>query len=129
MRSSNQSLRVLVAVATLSSFCAIALGEESRIRLAQAEARPTQARLISAIERIQAGSPNYDEMEPLLRAAVQNQFSSVQPRLSSLGKVQTVEFMGEQNGQDIYNVKFERGALAWGIQLSANGKILSLYFN
>lgn len=102
---------------------------ESPIVLAQSEVKATQLRLKSAIEKIQSGSPNYDEMEPMLRAAVQNQFSAVQPKLASMGATQSIEFMGAQNGQDIYNVRFENGALAWGIQLLPNGKIAALFFN
>lgn len=96
---------------------------------AQAQPRASELRLKGAIEKIQSGAPNYDEMEPLLRAAVQNQYSVVQPKLASLGKIKSIEYMGAQNGQDIYNVKFESGALAWGILLSANGKISALFFN
>jgi hypothetical protein len=98
-------------------------------RLAQSQPRATELRLRSAIEKIQAGSPNYEEMEPFLRAAVKNQYSAVVPRLQSMGSIKSITFEGSQNGQDIYNVTFANGALVWGIALTPNGKIAALYFN
>lgn len=130
-----RSIQLIVAFCTLALLIGASGADETatrtraRITLAQAASEATELRLRSAIEKIQSGEPNYDEMQPLLRAAVKNQYSVVQPKLASMGKIKSIEFVGNQNGQDIFNVTFENGSLAWGIQLTADGKITALFFN
>jgi len=48
--------------------------------------------------------------------------------LQALGRVTNIEYVGPQNGTQVYKVAFERGNSVWAIALSPNGKILTLYF-
>ena len=87
-----------------------------------------ESRLRQSIEDLQNGRPNLDQMEPMLRVAVEQQQASVVRQLTALGRVTSIEYVGLQNGGRIYKVTFERGVTAWGIALSPNGKTAALYF-
>ena len=87
-----------------------------------------QSRLRQAIEDLSAGRPNLDQMEPMLRVAVEQQQARMSQTLQTLGRVTNIEYVGPQNGTQVYKVAFERGNSVWAIALSPNGKILTLYF-
>lgn len=81
--------------------------------------------LRTAIGQLQAGTPDYDQMEPNLAAAVRAQAPALQPMLASLGAVQAVEFLGATPvGLHEYRVRFASGrAMSWAIMTSASGKL------
>jgi hypothetical protein len=96
------------------------------ILLAQ-NSRATEARLRTVIGELQRGNPNYEQMEPTLRIAVRQQLPAMQGRLKSLGSINTISFEGQQNGADVYEVKFTNGFTMWMIGLSPDGKIAILW--
>lgn len=93
-----------------------------------AQSRPTESKLRDVIERVRQGQPNYEEMEPPLALAVQQQLVVAQARLRQLGSVVSLRFEGQHQGADIYGVTFERGISVWGIGLSATGTISILWY-
>jgi hypothetical protein len=97
------------------------------VLLAQ-ESRRTEGRLRKVINELQQGTPNYDDMEPALRAAVRQQLPMVVQKLKGLGAVRSIKFEGEQQGGDVYDVQFERGGTVWMIALSPGNKIMTLVF-
>jgi hypothetical protein len=93
-----------------------------------AQASGTEAALKKAIADLQKGTPDYDSMEVVLSTAVKQQIGVVVPRLKQLGALKSVAFQGQQNGADVYDVRFENGATVWMIALSPSGKIAGLLF-
>lgn len=90
----------------------------------QTPAAGGEAALRRMIEELRQGKPNYDLMSSGFAAAVRAQLSSTQGSLIQLGAVQSLSFTGvAPGGADIYQVKFEHGALEYRIVLSADGKI------
>jgi hypothetical protein len=88
----------------------------------------TESRLRQVIGELQQGQPDYDQMEPALRAAVRQQMDTVTARLRALGAVQSITYKGRQQGADAYDVRFVNGDAVWLIALSPNGKIATLLF-
>jgi len=73
-----------------------------------------------ALRRLLAGS--LDGVSPELSQIIQTQRPQVQPLISALGAVQSIEFRGVGNqGWDVYDVRYEHGALQWRIALSPTG--------
>jgi hypothetical protein len=89
----------------------------------------TEPKLKAVITALQNGTLDLNQLEPVLRIAVQNQMPAVRQRLSALGPLQAIQFVGVQNGADVYQVTFANGVTAWAIQMSPNGKLSSLWFN
>jgi hypothetical protein len=90
----------------------------------QAPTPGSEAALRRLIAAIAIGEPNYGEMSAALADAMRRQLPAAKAAVSSLGAVQSVQFMGVGNqGWDIYNVKQERGSMQWRIALGADGKI------
>lgn len=98
------------------------------VPLVVAQASATEGRLRTAITELQNGSPNYQQMEPMLRIAVRQQLPAVVQRLQSLGSLQSLSYEGEQQGADVYEATFENGSTVWMIKIAPNGKIAVLYF-
>jgi hypothetical protein len=85
-----------------------------------------------AIAASTQGSCPAELMSPLLRSTCENQQPSIGQRLTSLGKVSSLSFMGMQdtpNGPaEVYRVKHERGQTTWMINTDSKGKIVVLWF-
>jgi len=78
----------------------------------------------SLAEGIAAGSPNYDEMEPMLGKVVRDKLSYLQQSVGSLGAIQSVEFVRVgDGGWDVYRIKYAGGTLMWRITMAPNGKV------
>ena len=90
----------------------------------QAPTPGSEAALRRLIAGLNAGTPNFAEMSPDLAGAIRQQMPKTEAAKAMLGAVKSVEFRGVGNqGWDIYDVKYERGAAQWRIALSANGII------
>ncbi|MGB6429831.1 MAG: TIGR03435 family protein [Candidatus Acidiferrales bacterium] len=81
-----------------------------------------------AVRRLMAelasGKPDYDQMSPWLAQATQQQLPVLQPAIAALGAVVSVKFMEvDPEGEDVYLVTCEHGALEWLIVLSPDGTI------
>ena len=95
----------------------------------RAQARETEDRLRQVIDQLQRGQPDYDQMEPVLRAAVRQQMDTISPMLRALGALQSVTYEGRQQNADVYDVHFANGEAVWLISLSPDGKIATLFVN
>jgi bla regulator protein BlaR1 len=76
------------------------------------------------IAGVATGNPNYEEMSPALAEAVRKQLPQLQPWLSDLGPIVSVQFVGVGNqGWDVYTLKHEHGSSQLRIVLDARGII------
>jgi hypothetical protein len=95
----------------------------------QTAAPGSEAALRKMIEDVRAGKPDYSTMSSGLADAVRQQLTQMQPKITQLGAIQSVTFMGVgPAGPDIYDVKFENGTLEYRIWLAADGKVDSANF-
>ena len=89
----------------------------------------TEAVLRRLLDQIGRGAPDYGQMTPELAALVRSQLPEVQSAIKQQGAMQSVAFKGVgPRGADIYQVKFENGAMEWRIILDTDGKIGLLDF-
>ena len=90
----------------------------------------TELALRRLIEGLRAGEPNYDEMEPGLADATQQQLSNLHRDISEAGPIQSIGFVGVgSGGSDVYFVQHERRALYWRIGLDAHGMIATAWLS
>jgi len=90
----------------------------------QTAASGTEAAVRRIVEEIRSGKPNYDLMSPGMAAATRQQLAQMQSGLVERGAIQSVTFKGVgPGGADIYEIKFEKGALEYRIWLTPDGKI------
>jgi hypothetical protein len=90
----------------------------------QTAAPGSEAALRKMIEDLRLGKPNYDLMSAGLAEATRQQLPQLQSMIVKLGALQSVIFKGVgPGGADIYQVKFESGALEYRIWLAPDGKI------
>ena len=93
-----------------------------------ANAFDTEARLKGVIDELQRGKPDYDLIEPMLGIAIQRHMAAWVNRLQALGPLVSIDFEGEQQNADLYEVKFKNGTAAWMIGIAPNGRIDTLIF-
>ncbi len=90
----------------------------------QTAAPGSEAIVRKAIQDLQSGKPDYDRMSPTLAAATRQQLPQIQAMLNSMGALQSMSFKGVgPGGADIYQLKFEKGALEYRILLGADLKV------
>ena len=100
---------------------------EQRVK-AQTPAPGAEAALRSLIEGVMAGKPDYYAMTPALAHASHEQMARLQPVLSELGAVQSIQFLGvNTSGQDSYDVRQANGSTHWFIALDERGKIAAAW--
>ena len=93
-----------------------------------AQAFDTEARLRIVIAELKSEKPNYAQLEPMLRITVRQQITAWVTRLQSLGSLLSLSYEGQQQGADVYEVKFTNGTTAWMIGIAPNGNISALVF-
>jgi len=76
----------------------------------------------------QAGTINYALMTDDLAARVREQETAITPLLTSFGPVQAVDFVGAQNGADLFAVVFAKAATQWVIGFTEDDKVAALLF-
>jgi hypothetical protein len=90
--------------------------------------------LNSASERVlrnliagaQAGQMDYSVMTEDLGAKVKAQEAAVTPFLQGLGELQALEFVGSEDGADLFAVTFAEGATQWIIGFDDDDKVAVL---
>lgn len=91
---------------------------------AQTPAPGAEAALRGLIDEVMAGKPSDDRMTPAFAHASRSLMARLQPVLSGLGAVQSVQFVGvNASGQDAYDVTQANGSTHWFIALDEQGKI------
>ena len=88
----------------------------------------SEAVLRDIIAGAQAGTIDYALMSDDLAARVREQEATIQPLIAGFGPVQAVDFVGSQNGADLFAVIFANAATEWVIGFNEADKIAALLF-
>lgn len=83
----------------------------------------SESDLREVIENLTSGSPDYRNMEPILRIVLQEQEASTEEFLNNLGPIENIEFKENDSGVDVYIVGFHNGRTIWEFGKSARGRI------
>jgi hypothetical protein len=93
---------------------------------------PVNARSEEVLREIiaggQAGSLPYALMTDDLAAKVREQEAAVLPVLAGFGTIQALDFVGSQEGADLFAVTFATAATQWVIGFDDSGKVDALLF-
>ena len=84
--------------------------------------------LRTIIASAQAGAMDYSVMTEDLAGKVREQEAQVTPLIQSFGAVQAIDFVGVQNGADLFAVTFANAATQWIIGFNEEGKVAALLF-
>lgn len=97
-----------------------------------AAATPANARSEEVLRNIiagaQAGTMDYSLMTDDLAAKVREQETAIQPLIAGFGPVQAVDFVGNQNGADLFAVTFSNAETQWVIGFTEDDKVAALLF-
>ena len=97
-----------------------------------APATPVNARSEDVLREIiagaQAGAINYALMTDDLAARLRSQEAAIRPLIAGFGPVQAVDFMGSQDGADLFAVTFSNAATQWVIAFNETDKVAALLF-
>jgi len=95
---------------------------------AQTPAPGTEATLRRLYAGIDAGKPNYEEMQPLLAEAVRQDLPRFMAENRKLGPIQSITFAGvDGGGWDIYEVQRTNARLRAAIMVGGDGKIAGYF--
>ena len=96
---------------------------------APAPANPrAEAVLRDIIAGAQAGTIDYAVMTEDLAGKVREQEATIQPLIAGFGPVQAGDFVGSQNGADLFAVVFANAATEWVIGFNEADKVAALLF-
>ena len=96
---------------------------------ARAPANPrAEPVLRDIIAGAQAGTIDYAVMTEDLAGKVREQEAAIQPLIAGFGPVQAVDFVGSQNGADLFAVIFANAATEWVIGFNGADKVAALLF-
>ncbi|HYD28351.1 hypothetical protein [Brevundimonas sp.] len=76
----------------------------------------------------QAGTIDYSQMTDDLAGKVREQEATVIPLIQGFGQLVSVDFVGSQNGIDVFSVTFANTATQWLIGHNEAGKVAALLF-
>lgn len=76
----------------------------------------------------QAGTIDYSLMSDDLAARLREQEGAIRPLIAGFGTVQAVDFVGSQNGADLFAVTFATAATEWVIGFNEADKVAALLF-
>lgn len=99
---------------------------------AAAASTPANARSEDVLREIiagaQSGAIDYSLMSDDLAAKVREQEAQIGPLIQGFGLVQAVDFVGAQDGADLYAVVFANAATEWVIGFDEADKVAALLF-
>lgn len=84
--------------------------------------------LRAIIAGAQSGTIDYSVMTDDLAGKVREQEGQVLPLIRGFGALQAVDFVGAQDGADLYAVVFANAATQWIIGFDESGKVAALLF-
>lgn len=84
--------------------------------------------LRAIIAGAQAGAMDYSLMSEDLAGKVREQEAQVTPLIQGFGAVQAIDFVGSQDGADLFAVTFANADTQWIIGFDAAGKVAALLF-
>jgi hypothetical protein len=76
----------------------------------------------------QAGTIDYSQMTDELAGKIREQEATLRPLIQGFGQVVSVDFVGSQNGVDVFTVTFANAATQWLIGHNEAGKVAALLF-
>jgi len=122
-----------VAAATMpNSFDAPAPAARAAAPAIPAAPTPANARSEDVLREIiagaQAGTINYALMSDDLAARIRTQEAAIRPLIEGFGPVQAVDFVGVQDGADLFAVTFSNAATQWVIGFNDADKVAALLF-
>ncbi|MDP1912368.1 hypothetical protein [Brevundimonas sp.] len=104
-------------------------GATPAVPAVQAPANPRSEEVLrEIIAGAQAGTIDYSLMTDDLAAKVREQETAIQPLIAGFGPVQAVDFVGAQNGADLFAVTFSNAATQWVIGFTEADKVAALLF-
>lgn len=93
---------------------------------------PANARSEEVLREIiagaQAGTIDYGLMTDDLAGKMREQEAAIRPLIESFGPVQAVDFVGRQEGADLFAVVFSNAATQWVIGFNDEDKVAALLF-
>ncbi len=99
------------------------------IPAASAPANPRAEEVLrEIIAGAQAGTVNYSLMTDDLAARLRAQEATIRPLIEGFGPVQAVDFVGTQDGADLFAVTFTSVATQWVIAFNETDKVAALLF-
>ena len=84
--------------------------------------------LRTIIADAQAGAIDYTLMTDDLAAKVREQEAAVLPLIEGFGPLVSLDFVGSQNGADLFGAIFANAATQWVIGFNDEGKVAALLF-
>lgn len=84
--------------------------------------------LRTLIAGAQVGTLDYTLMTDDLAGKVRAQETAIIPLLQGFGALQRIEFVGRQDGADLFGVVFANAATQWVIGFNEDGKVAALLF-
>jgi len=84
--------------------------------------------LRTLIAELQAGEPDYSRMTDAIATAVREQSAAMRPVIDGFGELVMLDFVGSQNGIDVFNATFANAATQWLIGINPEGKVSALLF-
>lgn len=126
-------MKVAALAAALLAVASPGLAQTPAPQAAASAATPASAQhaqqvLVRTIDELRQGAPNAAAMTAQLYASVQPQAAAIRQALGSLGKVNQINYLGEQNGATGFQVLFEHGPTEWVLHFDAAGKLDGLGF-
>ena len=93
----------------------------------QIAAPGSEAATRKLIDQMQRKQVDYEQFTPDFAIVARQNAAPVEGLIASLGALQSVTFKGVgPGGGDIYDIKFESGAVDWRIILAPDGKVASV---
>ena len=94
-----------------------------------APANPLSEETLRAIiAGAQAGTVDYALMTDDLAGKMREQEAAITPLIQGFGAVLAVDFVGSQEGADLFGVTFAKAATQWVIGFNDEGKVAALLF-
>ena len=123
--AANGKIENASVLATDSKLHGLAFGKSDG-GVTQGPAPGAESSMRRLIEGIRNGTPNYDEMSPLMAQAVRQQLPQMQLLGRRLGEILSIEYRETIiERYDIFEMTREHGSARWRIALAPDGTILS----
>ncbi|MBR0833538.1 antirepressor regulating drug resistance protein [Bradyrhizobium manausense] len=95
----------------------------------QVPAAGSKEMILTGIEDMRRGTPNYDRMSAPLAANIHRRVDELRATFAALGAVESIFFRGVgPGGYDIYGAKFENGTAEFRLLLEPDGKAGDVIF-
>jgi hypothetical protein len=93
-----------------------------------AETQAAQAKLLTVISDLRAGTTDFSRMTPQLKDLMQPHAEEVKHLLETLGDLGTVSLLGVDPNDHVvfFHVIFKNGATDWAIKVAADGTLEAL---